>query len=80
MIVAVPAVDPDLADPAVVRDIRPYPGWSWRCAPPDASHADPAPVALRALVDGPPSALRGLALVRAPASVRLALARVVRVV
>jgi hypothetical protein len=79
LIVAGPAVDPAPADLAVAQDIRPVPRMvlvvrAGRCIP----HG-PAPVALQALVDGLPLALRGLALVRAPASVRLVPALVARV-
>jgi hypothetical protein len=74
------AVDPAPADLAVGQDIRPVPRMALvvrggRCIPHGL-----APVALQAPVDGPPLALRGLALVRAPVSVRLAPALVARVV
>ena len=80
MIVAGPAVDLDLADPAVAQDIRPVPRMvlvvrAGRCIPHGL-----APVALPAPVDGPPLALRGPALVHAPASVRLVPAQVAQVV
>ena len=81
MIVAGPEVDPDPVDPAPVdQDMHPVPRMvlavrAGRCIP----HG-PAPVALPAPVDGPPLALRGLALVRAPALVRLAPAWVAQAV
>ncbi len=80
MIVAGPAVDLDLADPAVAQDIRPVPRMALvvradRCIP----HG-PAPVVLPAPVDGLPLALRGLDLVRAPDSVRLAPVQVAQAV
>jgi hypothetical protein len=80
LIVAGPAVDPDLADPAVAQDIRPGPRMvlvarAGRCIP-----RGPAPVALQAPVDGPPLALRALVSVHAPVSVRLALVPVAQAV
>ena len=77
MIVAGQAVDPDQVDPAPVdQDMHRVPrmvlaAHAGRCIP----HG-PAPVALPAPEDGPPLARRGLVLVRAPASVRLAPAQV----
>ncbi len=80
MIVAGPAVDLDLADPAVAQDIRPVPRMvlvvrAGRCIP-----RGPAPVALPAPADGPPLALRALVSVLVPDSVRLAPAPVAQVV
>ena len=81
MIVAGPVVDPDPVGPAAVaQDIRPVPRMvlvvrAGRCIP----HG-PAPVALPAPVDGLPLAPLGLALVRAPDSVRLAPAQVAQAV
>ena len=81
MIVAGPVVDPAPVDPAAVdQDMPVVPRMvlvvrAARCIP----HG-PAPVALPAPVDGPPLALRGPALVHAPASVRLVPAQVAQAV
>jgi hypothetical protein len=80
LIVAALGVDPDPVDPAgdqvthrVPRTVLVVPGG--RCIP-----RGPSPAALLAPADGPPLAPRGLALVRAPASVRLAQAPVAQAV
>jgi hypothetical protein len=81
LIVAGPQADPDPVDLAPVDpDMHPVPRMVLvarvgRCIP----HG-PSPVALPAPVDGPPLARRGLVLVRAPASVRLAPAQVAQAV
>ena len=81
MIVAGPVVDPDPVGPAAVdQDMPAVPRMvlvvrAGRCIP----HG-PAPVALQAPVDVLPLARLGLALVRVPDSVRLALARVAQAV
>ena len=81
MIVAGPVVDPDLVGPAAVaQDMPAVPRMvlvvrAGRCIP----HG-PSPVARAPPVDGPPLAQRGLVLVRAPASVRLAPAQVAQAV
>jgi hypothetical protein len=81
LIVAGPAADPDPVDPAQVdQDMHRGPRMvlvarAGRCIP----HG-PSPVVLQAPVDGPPLAPRGLVLVRAPASVRLAPAQVAQAV
>jgi hypothetical protein len=73
LIVAGQQADPDPVDPAPVdQDIHPahrmvLVARAGRCIP----HG-PSPAAPVAPVDGPPLAPRGLVLVRAPASVRLA--------
>ena len=78
MIVAGPVVDPGPVGPAPVgQGMHRVPGMvlvvrAGRCIPHGL-----APVALPAPVDGPPLAPRGLVLVRALASVRLAPALVV---
>lgn len=77
LIVADPGVVPDrVALAPVAQDIRRVPRMVLvapvgRCIP-----HEPAPEALPAPVDGQPLALRGLDLVRAPASVHLAPAQV----
>ena len=81
MIGAGPVVDPAPVDPAAVdQDIPPAPRMvlvarAGRCIP----HG-PSPAARALPVDGPPLAPLALVLVRAPDSVRLALAQVAQAV